>query len=52
MAIIIAATAHRSALAGTAHVPTLNDVTQALEGAVVLASSVLDQRVAKAHVVV
>lgn len=52
MAVIIAATAHCSALAGTTHVPTLNNVTQALEGAVVLAPSVLDLRVAEAHVIV
>lgn len=52
MAVIIAATAHRSALAGATHVATLYHVIQALEGAVVLGPSVLDQRVAEAHVVV
>jgi hypothetical protein len=52
MVVIIAATDHRSALAGTTHVPTLYYVTKALEGAVVLGPSVLDQRVAEAHVVV
>ena len=52
MAVIIAATAHRSAFAYTAHVPTLYYVAEALECAVVLAPAVLDQRVAETHVVV